>query len=153
MNIKLQLHNLSQPIEYNNVKSSYEKGSMYCLQLENDQVHKYPISTIFRIIEDYGYHSKRQDETKPYKVQHRYNVLSDDRGGVIFCLLCGCVKSWWTGNGSSFKNEEKNDSLALNICLGDEFKNFDLLKKILVEYLQRSETNADSFIKVISNGK
>jgi hypothetical protein len=62
MNVKFQLHNSSQPIEYIKVKASYEKGSFYCVYLESGEVHKFPINDIFRIVEDYGYHSQRTEE-------------------------------------------------------------------------------------------
>lgn len=53
--IKIHLKNQSQPIVHNNVKNSYEKGSFYCIYLENGKVKKYVINDIFEIEEDYKF--------------------------------------------------------------------------------------------------
>lgn len=61
VNAKIQLQNCAQPIEHSNAISAYEKGSMYCVSLDNGTVHKYPINSIFRIVvEDYGYTKSTQ---------------------------------------------------------------------------------------------
>lgn len=56
MKVKLKLSKTSQPIEYDNVENTYQKGSFYCIYLGNEEVKKYPISNIFSVTEDYGQH-------------------------------------------------------------------------------------------------
>lgn len=53
--VKIHLKNQSQPIIHNNVKNSYEKGSFYCVFLDNGKVKKYVINDIFEIEEDYTF--------------------------------------------------------------------------------------------------
>lgn len=56
MNIEIQRNETSFPIVYENVLNAYTKGPMYCILFEKDGkrvTHKYPLSSIFRVIEDY----------------------------------------------------------------------------------------------------
>jgi len=50
--IKVEIHRneTSLPIVYEKVDNAYTKGEMYCV-LIGKEVHKYPLSSIFRIIE------------------------------------------------------------------------------------------------------
>ena len=60
MNIQIQRNETSQPIEYDAL-NAYTKGPMYCILFEKGGkrvTHKYPLCSIFRVIEDYG-ESKR----------------------------------------------------------------------------------------------
>lgn len=55
MKIEIQRNETSLPIEYNAI-NAYTKGNMYCVLIEKDGkrvTHKYPLCSIFRIIEDY----------------------------------------------------------------------------------------------------
>jgi len=52
--IKIELKNTSQALIYKNVKNTYEKGSFYCIYIE-DNVVKIPIQDIFRIEENYKF--------------------------------------------------------------------------------------------------
>ena len=56
MNIKIQRNESSFPIEYKDVINAYTKGNMYCILFEKDGkrvTHKYPLCSLFRVIEDY----------------------------------------------------------------------------------------------------
>lgn len=61
MKIEIQRNETSFPIVYEDVLNAYTKGPMYCLMFEKDGkrvTHKYPLVSIFRVIEDYN-NSKR----------------------------------------------------------------------------------------------
>lgn len=62
MKIQVWLDRTSQPLEHDNVKSSYQKGDLFCVytqtylpgtNTEIGEVVKYPILNIFRIVETY----------------------------------------------------------------------------------------------------
>lgn len=56
MKIEIQRNETSQPIVYETALNAYTKGPMYCVLFEKDGkrvTHKYPVCSIFRIIEDY----------------------------------------------------------------------------------------------------
>lgn len=48
--ISVHLLSQSNPIEYENIKNAYVKDGMYCIYF-NDEIHKFPLCNIFRIIE------------------------------------------------------------------------------------------------------
>lgn len=56
-NVEIRLHKLSQPIEFDNVLSTYQKGDMFCVNVIENQlkhrIYKFPIHDIFIVIEDY----------------------------------------------------------------------------------------------------
>lgn len=55
--IKIQRNETSSPIVYENPLNAYTKGPMYCILFEKDGrrvTHKYPLCSIFRVVEDYG---------------------------------------------------------------------------------------------------
>lgn len=56
--VKIHLLTTSMPISYDKAKNCYVKDQMYCVmfldEYNNDMVHKYPITNIFRVIEDYN---------------------------------------------------------------------------------------------------
>ncbi len=57
MKIEIQRNETSFPIVYENAENAYTKGPMYCVLFEKDGArvtHKYPLCSLFRIIEDYG---------------------------------------------------------------------------------------------------
>jgi len=56
--VVVHLKTQSQPIVYMGVINTYQKGDLFCLYLEKERVAKFPISDIFRIEEDYGYHGE-----------------------------------------------------------------------------------------------
>lgn len=61
MLIEIQRNETSVPIVYENALNAYTKGPMYCVLVEKDggrKTHKYPLVSLFRVIEDYG-ESKR----------------------------------------------------------------------------------------------
>jgi len=55
--IEIHRNETSQPIVYDTVINAYTKGPMYCVMFEKDNkriTHKYPLCSIFRVIEDYN---------------------------------------------------------------------------------------------------
>ena len=56
--VAIQLKETSQAIEHY-YTNTYEKGNFYCVyDAGTQQVYKYPINNIWRIIEDYGHHGE-----------------------------------------------------------------------------------------------
>jgi len=56
MTIEIQRNESSLPIVYDNVLNAYTKGKLYCVLFEKDgqrKTHKYPINSLFRVVEDY----------------------------------------------------------------------------------------------------
>jgi hypothetical protein len=56
MKIEIQRNESSYPIVYESVINAYTKGPLYCILFEKDGkriTHKFPIITLFRIVEDY----------------------------------------------------------------------------------------------------
>jgi hypothetical protein len=61
MKVEIQRNETSQPIVYDTVENAYTKGPMYCVMFIKDEkrvTHKYPLVSLFRVIEDYN-ESKR----------------------------------------------------------------------------------------------
>lgn len=55
--IEIQRNESSYPIVYENVENAYTKGNMYCVMfIKNGErvTHKFPLCSIFRVIEDYN---------------------------------------------------------------------------------------------------
>ena len=59
MRVKLRLEKVSGPIEFE-ADGTYEKGSFFCVRM-GDTVVKTPISNIFQVVEEYGYHTPKGD--------------------------------------------------------------------------------------------
>jgi len=57
MRVKISLKETSQPLHFDDVKNTYQKGSLFCIYRENEKVTKYPIAIIWSIEEDYGEHN------------------------------------------------------------------------------------------------
>jgi len=56
MKIEIQRNESSYPIVYEDVINAYTKGQMYCILFEKKgerKTHKYPLCSLFRVIEDY----------------------------------------------------------------------------------------------------
>ena len=56
MKIEIQRNESSFPIVYEDVINAYTKGQMYCILFLKDgerKTHKYPLCSLFRVIEDY----------------------------------------------------------------------------------------------------
>ena len=57
MNISIQRNESSQAITHTNAVNAYQKGDMYCVMCKDEQgkyiSYKYPINSIFRVVEDY----------------------------------------------------------------------------------------------------
>lgn len=64
MKVAIQRNETSQPIVYN-VLNAYTKGPMYCVMFEKDGkrvTHKYPLCTLFRVVEDYNETMRNEDD-------------------------------------------------------------------------------------------
>ena len=60
--IEIQRNESSYPLVYTDVINAYTKGNMYCLLFEKEGkriTHKFPLCSLFRVIEDYN------ESTKP----------------------------------------------------------------------------------------
>ena len=56
MKIEIQRNETSFPIIYEDVLNAYTKGNVYCVLFEKDgarKTHKYPLCSLFRVVEDY----------------------------------------------------------------------------------------------------
>ena len=60
----IQLIGSSQPLEYDTAINTYTKDTMFCVYLDNDQIHKFPVHKIFRVIEDYAYDGVEEGDIK-----------------------------------------------------------------------------------------
>ena len=58
MIVVVHLKEQSQPIVYDNVVNTYQKLDMFCVYLEDEFVHKFPMQAIWRVIEEYGSHGR-----------------------------------------------------------------------------------------------
>lgn len=56
--VRVELIETSQALEYE-AKNTYTKGGLFCVYTAQDEVHKIPLANIWRIVEDYGPHSRR----------------------------------------------------------------------------------------------
>ena len=56
--VSVQLKESSQPVVYEKVINTYQKGDMFVVYTADEKSYKHPISTIWRIIEEYGYHGR-----------------------------------------------------------------------------------------------
>ena len=56
--VKVHLLESSQPIVYENVINTYQKGDLYVVYTADEKSFKHPICTIWRIVEEYGYHGR-----------------------------------------------------------------------------------------------
>ena len=53
MKVEIHLKEQSQPILIKDVINTYQKGSLFCIYVKDNDVYKFPIDNIFRIKEDY----------------------------------------------------------------------------------------------------
>jgi hypothetical protein len=56
--VSIQLSEASQPVVYDNVINTYQKGSFFVVYTNDEKSFKHPINTIWRVVESYGYHGK-----------------------------------------------------------------------------------------------
>lgn len=56
--VVVQLKDQSQPLVYEDVINTYEKGSFFCVYVSGEKVYKHPLRDIWRVKEDYGYHGR-----------------------------------------------------------------------------------------------
>ena len=57
MTVEIQRNETSQPIVYKDIVNAYTKGAMYCVMFVKDEkrmTHKYPMCSLFRVVEDYN---------------------------------------------------------------------------------------------------
>lgn len=62
MKVRIQLLETSQPLEHDAI-NTYTKGPFYCVSL-GESVVKYPLSLIWRVVEDYGPHTAATAECR-----------------------------------------------------------------------------------------
>lgn len=61
MRIEIQRNETSYPIIYKEVLNAYTKGNMYCILIDKGGkriTHKYPLCSLFRVVEDYNIKEK-----------------------------------------------------------------------------------------------
>lgn len=51
MTIEVHLYSQSQAVKLEKVHNTYQKGTLYCVMLEDGTVYKFPLEHIFRIKE------------------------------------------------------------------------------------------------------
>ena len=56
--VSVQLKESSQPIVYKGVLNTYQKGDIFVIYTEDEKSYKHPMATIWRIVEEYGYHGR-----------------------------------------------------------------------------------------------
>jgi hypothetical protein len=54
ISVSLSLKNNSQTINYEDVKTTYEKGSFYVINDVHGRAIKFPLVDIWAVVEDYG---------------------------------------------------------------------------------------------------
>lgn len=55
MKVQVELLATSQPMIFENAKNTYTKDGLFCVYMEEiNKVYKFPLSNIFRIVEDYS---------------------------------------------------------------------------------------------------
>ena len=52
MKVTVHLNLQSRPVEIEDVRNCYQKGSFYCVLLYTDTVFKFPVEHIFRVTEE-----------------------------------------------------------------------------------------------------
>ena len=55
----VQFKESSQPIIYEDVINTYQKGALFVVYTKDEKSYKHPIDTIWRIVEEYGYHGRK----------------------------------------------------------------------------------------------
>ena len=58
LKVIVQLKESSQPIIYDDVLNTYQKGDMFIIYTDEEFSYKHPMNTIWRIKEEYGYHGR-----------------------------------------------------------------------------------------------
>lgn len=70
-NVEVWLDETSEPLVFV-AKNTYTKGALFCVYCVDGKVIKFPITHIFRIIEDYGTHGgetlEESDESSTKKL-------------------------------------------------------------------------------------
>ena len=60
ISVSVQLNGSSQPLIYHNVINTYQKGDMFVIYQFDEISYKHPMSTIWRVKEEYGYHGRNK---------------------------------------------------------------------------------------------
>ena len=58
--VSVQLKESSQPIIYKMVLNTYQKGDLFVIYTKDEKSYKHPINTIWRVVEEYGYHGREE---------------------------------------------------------------------------------------------
>ena len=59
MKVTLRLQELSDPMVFDDICSTYTKGPLYCLRLKDGDTLKFPLITIFSALESKAYTSQK----------------------------------------------------------------------------------------------
>jgi len=59
--VSVQLCESSQPLVYPKVLNTYQKGDMFVIYTVDEKSYKHPMSTIWRVVEEYGYHGREPE--------------------------------------------------------------------------------------------
>ena len=51
MQVEVHLFWQAQPLLLTNVQDTFQKGDLYCVQLLDGTIHKFPLQHVYRIIE------------------------------------------------------------------------------------------------------
>lgn len=51
MKVFIELKKTARPLEIDNVKNTYQKGLMFCVELEDGTVEKFPLIGFWRVTE------------------------------------------------------------------------------------------------------
>jgi hypothetical protein len=51
MKVSIRFHSASQPVNLENVVTTYQKESFFCVRLKNEITYKYPICNIYDVKE------------------------------------------------------------------------------------------------------
>jgi hypothetical protein len=57
MRVSIHLVSQSQPIVRSDAMNTYVKAGLFCVYRSDGTVEKYPLESLFRVVEDYTHHS------------------------------------------------------------------------------------------------
>lgn len=71
MKVSIRFDKASQPVKFDKVLSTYQKGALFCVRLQSQVTYKYPLASIFDIKEseavDSAYAESNGDKTQKKK--------------------------------------------------------------------------------------
>jgi len=64
MEVKLRLQQSSEPMVFKDIKNAYTKDNLFCMRLQTNETLKFPLVSIFSILESNGYSSQVKKPVK-----------------------------------------------------------------------------------------